>query len=55
VFEDNSHVGLEKELRDEYCWGHPVAIGVDPDLHDLEITFSALKPHEDGKVEGGIY
>lgn len=55
VFEESSHVELENELRDEYCWGHPVAVGVEPDWHNLEITFSAVKPHEDGRVERGIY
>jgi len=55
VFEDSSHLELENELRDEYCWGHPVAVGVEPDWHDLESTFSALIPHEDGRIEQGIY
>ena len=54
-FEDSSHYGLENELRDEFCWGHPVAVGIEPDRLDTKTVLSAVKPHEDGRVERGIY
>ncbi len=53
--EDSSHKELESELRDEFCWGHPVAVGIEPDWHDESVVCSAVKPHEDGRVELGIY
>ena len=55
VFEDSSHKELENELRDDFCWGHPVAVGVEPDWHDPKVFASALKPFENGRVELGIY
>lgn len=54
-FEDCSHKELEIELRDDFCWGHPVAIGVEPDWHDSTVVVSAVKPFDDGRVEAGIY
>ncbi len=53
--DDNSHAKLENELRNDFCWGHPVAIGIEPDWRDPKIALSALKPHEDGRIEPGIY
>ena len=54
-FEDSSHKELENELRDDYCWGHPVAVGVEPDWHDSTVVVSAVKPFDDGRVEHGVY
>lgn len=54
-FEDSSHKELENELRDDFCWGHPVAVGVEPDWHDSQVVASAVKPFDDGRVEVGIY
>ena len=54
-FEDSSHKELEKELRDEFCGGHPVAVGIEPDWHDSTVVASAVKPFDDGRVELGIY
>jgi hypothetical protein len=54
-FEDSSHKELENELRDDFCWGHPVAVGVEPDWHDSTTVISAVKPFDDGRVELGIY
>ncbi len=55
VFEDSAHDELENALRDEFCWGQSVAIGVVPDRLDRKSVLSAVKPHDDGRVERGIY
>ncbi len=54
-FVDSSHKELENELRDDFCWGHPVAVGVEADWHDSAVVVSAVKPFDNGRVERGIY
>src|SRR5262249_55027474 len=46
---------LEEELRDTFCWGQPVAVGEEPNWHDLERTIEAIVPEPDGAVKRGIY
>jgi hypothetical protein len=55
TFEGDSLTELEEELKDELFWGHPVAIGPEPDFHDLEQTVDAIVPDEDGRVTVGVY
>lgn len=54
-FEGSSHKELENELRDDFCWGNPVAVGVEPDWHNSTVVLSAVKPFGDGRIELGIY
>ena|SRR6185503_20527964 len=46
---------LEQELRDSYCWGQPVAVGEEPNWHDLKRTIEAVVPGPGGAVKRGIY
>ncbi len=47
---------LEEELRDEFCYGKPVAVGKEPDwLEERDGLVSAVVPFDDGAVETGIY
>jgi hypothetical protein len=46
---------LEEELRSTFCWGQPVALGPEPDWHDLEATFEAIVPGLTGVVQRGVY
>ena len=55
VSEDCSHKQLEYELRDDFCWGYPVAVGAEPNFHDATVVVSTEKPFEDGRIELGIY
>lgn len=55
VIDGNSLAELENELRDSWFWGHPVALGPEPDWHDLERTEEAIVPSENGEVLRGIY
>lgn len=54
-FDGSSQKELESELRDDFFWGHPVAIGVTPNWHDSTVAVSAVKPFDDGRVEAGVY
>lgn len=54
-YDGRTHGELEDELRDEYCWGHPVAVGIEPDWHNLDATIEAIVPGTDGRVEQGVY
>jgi len=51
----NNLVEIEQELRDSFCWGHPVAVGIEPDWHDLEQTIEGVVPNGSGVVQRGIY
>ena len=46
---------LEEELRGSFCWGHPVAVGEEPDWLSRERTIEAIVPNSDGAVRRGIY
>jgi hypothetical protein len=46
---------LEQELRDSYCWGWPVAVGEEPNWHDLKRTIEAVVPGPGGAVKSCIY
>ena len=48
-------IELEDELKDSWIWGHPVALGQEPDWHNLEETLEAIVPEDDGEAVRGIY
>jgi len=47
---------LESELRDNYCWGRPVAIGQEPDMMQSSCSIiDGIVPNWDGTIEPGVY
>ncbi len=54
-FDCSNLAELEEELGDDFCWGHPVAVGPEPDWHNLDITIEAIVPNESGQIERGVY
>ncbi|MDH3377753.1 MAG: hypothetical protein OEQ39_12460 [Gammaproteobacteria bacterium] len=46
---------LEEELRDDYCWGHPVAVGKEPDELNADECIEAVVPDKHGVVKRGVY
>lgn len=55
VIEGDSLNELEEELKDSFYWSHPVALGLEPDWHDLDKTIEALVPDKNGKIKRGVY
>ena len=54
--EYNTPEELEEELRDEFCFGKPVAVGREPEwLEERDGLISAVVPFEDGTVKAGVY
>jgi len=52
----NTHAELEEELRDEYCFGERVAVGLEPPYGiDSDKVISAFVPNADGTVTVGAY
>jgi len=52
----NNHTELADELRDDFCLGHHVAVGLEPSyMNDSDSIISAYVPNEDGAVTPGAY
>jgi hypothetical protein len=55
-YDGNSHEELAAELRDEFCYGKLVAVGLAPEwLHDSSTVITAITPNADGTVTVGVY
>jgi hypothetical protein len=52
----NTQAELEEELRDDYCFGKRVAVGLEPPYGmDSDSVVSAFVPNADGSVTVGAY
>lgn len=47
---------LDNELRDTYCWGQQVAVGIEPDINQVsDGMISGFVPDDDGMTRPGVY
>ena len=55
IMESNNHNDLREELLDDFCFGHSVAVGREPDRLTAGRAIAAYVPCADGTVMPGTY